>query len=137
MGLTIVASHHPYDEEGFEFKEELGSFSIGYMGFGALRMEIARAFNPRFGEVYTRMHKEMFGFTLSDEEKTLINALSKQDAAMIRFLYHPDCEGELDVEEVAEIHDALSKLDTSSMERVEQFEELKTLFGLKAPLYFT
>lgn len=81
MGLTITVN-------------KFDSFDIGYFGFMNFRLELAKTYNKRLGELYRRW---AFGWLDYTKEEPLTNAefeeMKEIGGDLLIFLTHKDTEG--------------------------------------------
>lgn len=99
MGLFLVAT-------GYE-----KSVSIGYIGFGSYRQNLAKSYNSEFGEIYEKWYKS--GIFLNDKltefECNRWNEICDDDLDIL--LTHSDCDGTMSVSECRKVYKALKKID--------------------------
>jgi len=80
-------------------------YNKGYITFGVYRINVAKAYNKRLGELYEKDYKDN---KLTDEEIKEYNKLCNADLDI--FLQHSDCEGKFTPEECKKIYDAMKNL---------------------------
>ncbi len=100
MGLTITA-------KGFD--EEI--YNSGYAGFTNFRIEIAKAYNSEFGELYKKWVRSClmpYGDRLSPEKLNRLNELCNDDLDIL--LQHSDCDGKLTPQECKKIYNITKDL---------------------------
>lgn len=108
-------------------------FNIGYISFGIMRKEIAKAFDTKTGEMYERLL--MMKYPTKGENEYLDRVLPKY---LDLFLFHSDCDGKLSANEVKGIYKELSKLkvvfENENLEK--KYNEMLELFKEGITLHF-
>lgn len=89
MGVTVTAIGLS-DED---------SFDCGYITFGQFRIELAKAYNPEFGNLYERWYHSA---KLSKSEYDKMFELC--GSGIGHFLFHNDCDGKLTPQECRAIY---------------------------------
>lgn len=78
--------------------------SLGYIGFGIVRQEVAKAYDLKIGEIY----KKSYIYDLTNEEVDYFN--KNVPKYLDKFLCHSDCDGYISKEDVKGIYEELIKL---------------------------
>lgn len=102
--------------------------SIGYLGYGHIRMSIANAYDKKIGALYEKMYSPLFKNYTDEENKYLDNNLPKY---LNKFLYHSDCDGYFGVRDVKGIYKELVKLKPTFIREdwQQKYNDLLELFS--------
>lgn len=95
MGLDVYAKGLDYEN----------SYHCGYITFNIYRKKLAKAFNPRLGELY---EKTILGDKLTEKEIKEWNNLCNDDLDL--FLWHSDCDGKFTPTECKKIYNIAKSL---------------------------
>ena len=95
MGLTVRA-------KGLSDED---SFDCGYITFGMFRIELAKAYNHEFGELYQR---DILSNDLSRAECDRMYELCGRGIG--HFLFHSDCDGKLTPQDCRAIYNDIKDL---------------------------
>lgn len=78
--------------------------NIGYISFGIVRQEVAKAYNLKIGEIYKKSY--IYDLTQKDYDYLDKNTPKYLD----KFLWHSDCDGHFSKRDVKGIYKELIKL---------------------------
>lgn len=105
------------------------SFSCGYITFGRFRMELAKTYNQRIGELYEISYSQK----LTEQQSKEYDRICNDDLDI--FLWHSDCDGKLTPQECKKIYNAIKdfKMDMQGhnygiMQSYNMLEQWKNIF---------
>ena len=107
---------------------------ICYLGFDFIRKAIAHSFNEEVGNLYDKLY---YGYKYTKEDNKFLD--DKLPKYLDEFLYHSDCDGSFESENVKGIYEELKKLNPifENENLKKKYDELLDLFkdGEKINLY--
>ena len=107
---------------------------IGYLSFDFIRKAIAHSFNEEVGNLYDKLY---YGYKYTKEDNKFLD--DKLPKYLDEFLYHGDCDGSFESENVKGIYEELNKLEPSFKDEnlKQKYIELLELFkdGERIDLY--
>lgn len=104
--------------------------SIGYIGFGMVRCQLARSFSEELGYIYEKPYKDMFFKGFSEEELERWNQICPEGLDL--FLWVHDTDGKLSGSQCKKIISDLDKYpmkwpDDWRTDWLEKYERIKEL----------
>ena len=106
MGISLTANNSKYD------------FSMGYGGFRNLRVNIAKAYDPDFGEHYANLIHCYTVKQFEEHDKVanlMISKFPEEDEDIFDFLYQSDCEGRINYRTCGKIYNLIKDKDFTNM----------------------
>lgn len=118
MGCLFYANNGPYE------------VSIGYIGFGMIRCQLARSFSEKFGEIYEKPYKYMFFEGFTEEDIEILNHICPKGLDL--FLWFSDAGGKISSSECKDIICDLDKYpmkwpDDWRTDWLEKYKKIKEL----------
>lgn len=87
----------------------------GYIKFADYRLEVAKAFNEKIGEIYKKTYK-YFGYEFTKDDVAQWNEfLPEKNNPINKFLWHSDCDGKFTPKECKEIYNELKNLNVEKI----------------------
>lgn len=114
--------------------------TMGYISFGIIRMNVAKAYSKDIGELYRMMYSPFFTGYSEEEQKYFNNHLPE---CLDKFLFHSDCGGYLYAKDVKSIYKELLKLDVRlgslliNNDINKKYKDMSKLFAEGKRIYFT